>query len=132
MLHILTLAVASGVLAEHLERIVPRGFLKRMSYEDLTHIPRHLKALSVRMDRAKHNAGKDREREAQLRPFLDRLAEFESKPELSPDAIKEVARLRFMIREFEVSLFAQEIGTAVPVSAKRLEKQIEKIVGLGG
>ena len=32
-----------------------------------------------------------------------------------------------MIEEFKVSLFAQEIGTAAPVSPKRLDQQLEII-----
>jgi len=30
-----------------------------------------------------------------------------------------------MIEEFKVSLFAQELGTAIPVSRKRLDQQLE-------
>jgi hypothetical protein len=32
-----------------------------------------------------------------------------------------------MIEEFKVSLFAQELGTAVPVSPKRLDQQRERL-----
>jgi ATP-dependent helicase HrpA len=32
-----------------------------------------------------------------------------------------------MIEEFKISLFAQEIGTAMPVSPKRLDQQLEII-----
>ena len=36
-----------------------------------------------------------------------------------------------MVEEFKVSLFAQELGTAMPVSAKRLEQQLEKVRRFG-
>jgi ATP-dependent helicase HrpA len=39
----------------------------------------------------------------------------------------ELARYRWMLEEFRVSLFAQELGTAFSVSAKRLDKQWEKV-----
>jgi len=32
-----------------------------------------------------------------------------------------------MVEEFKVSLFAQELGTAFPISAQRLEQQLKKI-----
>jgi len=32
-----------------------------------------------------------------------------------------------MFEEFKVSLFAQELGTALPVSAKRLDEQLERV-----
>jgi ATP-dependent helicase HrpA len=36
---------------------------------------------------------------------------------------------RWLIEEFKVSLFAQELGTAVPVSAKRLTEQLARLEG---
>ena len=36
-------------------------------------------------------------------------------------------QLGWMIEEYKVSVFAQEIKTAFPVSAKRLEKKIHEI-----
>jgi ATP-dependent helicase HrpA len=38
-----------------------------------------------------------------------------------------VKGLCWMIEEFKVSLFAQELGTAVPISPKRLDEQLQKI-----
>ena len=35
---------------------------------------------------------------------------------------------RWMLEEFRVSLFAQQLGTSLTVSAKRLEKQWNKVV----
>jgi ATP-dependent helicase HrpA len=37
----------------------------------------------------------------------------------------------WLLEEFKVSLFAQELGTAVPVSAKRLEKHAKEIETMG-
>jgi len=39
----------------------------------------------------------------------------------------EVERLRWLVEEFRVSLFAQELGTAQPASAKRLKQQLDKV-----
>ncbi len=38
--------------------------------------------------------------------------------------ISEVIKLRWMIEELKVSIFAQELKTSMPISAKRVEKQI--------
>ena len=35
--------------------------------------------------------------------------------------------LRWMVEEFRVSIFAQELGTDQPISPKRLDKQLEEI-----
>ncbi len=37
-------------------------------------------------------------------------------------------QLRWMLEEFRVSLHAQELRTLVPVSEKRLQEQIERIL----
>jgi ATP-dependent helicase HrpA len=37
--------------------------------------------------------------------------------------------LRWMLEEYRVSLFAQKLGTAIPVSPKRLEQQWAKLQG---
>jgi ATP-dependent helicase HrpA len=36
---------------------------------------------------------------------------------------------RWMLEEYRVSLFAQKLGTAIPVSPKRLEQQWAKVQG---
>ena len=38
----------------------------------------------------------------------------------------ELDRLRWMIEELRVSVFAQDLGTALPVSEKRVAEQVEK------
>ena len=43
------------------------------------------------------------------------------------EALRQIETFRCMIEEFKISLFAQEIGTAMPVSPKRLDQQLEII-----
>ena len=45
----------------------------------------------------------------------------------TPEKRAEVEAFFWMIEEYKVSLFAQELGTDGPVSAKRLKKQIGEI-----
>ena len=51
---------------------------------------------------------------------------------LDEDAVRRLARrqieaFRWMVEEFKVSLFAQEVGTAMPVSPKRLAQHLESV-----
>jgi len=41
--------------------------------------------------------------------------------------VQDLQRLRWMIEELRVSMFAQSLGTSHPVSPQRLDKLIEKI-----
>ena len=102
--------------------------LQIVSFERLAHLPRHLKALLVRAERAALNPVKDRERAAQLAPYLQATTNLA--PAKSPEARTAVQEFRWMLEEYKVSLFAQELGTAFPVSPKRLDQQLEKIRSL--
>jgi len=42
---------------------------------------------------------------------------------------RRVEKARWMLEEFRVSLFAQELGTPGPVSAKRIRKLMDEIAG---
>ncbi|HTB82141.1 MAG TPA: ATP-dependent RNA helicase HrpA [Candidatus Sulfotelmatobacter sp.] len=112
--------------AEELESLLPGNFLLEISFAQLSHIPRYLKALAMRMDRAKLNPGKEKERAALVAPYLAKLQAL--RENLGPAGLKKQAEeFRWMVEEYKVSVFAQEVGTAYPVSPKRLD---EKLAGL--
>jgi ATP-dependent helicase HrpA len=112
-------------LAGELEALLPKRFLETVPYEQLTHYPRYLKALLTRVERAKLNPIKDQERARQLAPYQEALRKLEASPSKSMEARRHINELRWMIEEFKVSLFAQELGTAIPISVKRLDQQLK-------
>jgi ATP-dependent helicase HrpA len=114
-------------LAGDLAGLVSSRFLERMTYERLTHLPRYLKGLLIRAERAALNPAKHQERLRQLTPYLDALKELQAQPGRSLEARRQIEAFRWMIEEYKVSLFAQELGTAAPVSPKRLDQQLEMI-----
>ena len=118
-----------AILKEELERLVPRNFLNIYPLDFLVQLPRLVKALGVRAERARLSAEKDRAKAAQVEPFeaeYARLARLLGR-EYSPEKERLLFDLRWMIEEFKVSLFAPEIKTAFPVSAKRLAAKIKEI-----
>ena len=112
----------ANIWAEELEALLPRRFLEAIPFAQLAHLPRYLKALATRMERAALNPVKDKERCQQLAPFLDSFKQLNAHPPKSAEARQRLEEIRWMIEEFKVSLFAQELGTAYPVSAQRLEQ----------
>ncbi len=116
---------APAFVSTELEWLLPRDFLQKIPFNRLPHLPRYLKALVVRAERAKLNSARDRERALQLAPYLELLKKL--KPATAPESARLIEEFRWMVEEFKVSVFAQELGTAVPVSPKRLNQQIEKI-----
>ena len=114
-------------VAGELEALVPGDFLARIPFDQLVQIPRYLKALYTRAERAALNPVKDQERARQLAPYREALQRLLAAPPKSEAARQALAEFRWMIEEFKVSLFAQELGTAFPVSPKRLDEQLGKI-----
>ena len=102
-------------------------FLERIAYDRLAHLPRYLKGLLIRAERAALNPAKNRERLDRLAPYQDALKKLQAQPAKSPEAQRQIEAFRWMIEEFKISLFAQELGTAAPISPKRLDQQLEII-----
>ena len=101
--------------------------------DDLAHLPRYLKASEVRAERGAHDPEKDKAKATQLEEFafaLQRMRESVG-PATSGDKRAAVENFRWMVEEYKVSLFAQELKTRFPVSKKKLEdarKEIERMV----
>jgi ATP-dependent helicase HrpA len=117
----------ANLWAEELEALLPRNFLSVIPFVQLVHIPRYLKALATRMERAKLNPVKDKERAQLLSPYLAKLKALAANPPKSGEARKRLEEFRWMVEEYKVSVFAQELGTAYPVSPKRLDEQLARI-----
>jgi ATP-dependent helicase HrpA len=91
----------------------------------LAHVPRYLKALATRRERAKLNPVKDKERAQLIAPYLAKLKSLQDNPPKFTEARTQVEDFRWMVEEYKVSLFAQELGTAVPVSPQRLDQLLQ-------
>jgi ATP-dependent helicase HrpA len=93
-------------------RLVPPDFLVRTPHAQLRHLTRYLKAVLIRGERAALQPAKDGDKARLLLPYAD------WEKSVAPDNAE---AFRWLLEEYRVSLFAQELGTAVPVSPKRLE-----------
>jgi len=107
---------------EHdLEAMLPANFMQVTPYAQLAHLPRYLKAMKLRADRWKKNVPKDAERTKQLAPYVAAAAKVRDR--------EGGEALRWLVEEFRVSLFAQELGTAEPVSAVKLDRALAAVSG---
>jgi ATP-dependent helicase HrpA len=110
------------------EHLTPEGFLTRKPWAWLRHYPRYFQAMKIRLEKLA-GAGIERDRQHcdQIAPFwqayLQRAADHRERGVYD----NELDHFRWMIEEFRVSLFAQQLGTSLSVSAKRLEKQWAKV-----
>ncbi len=100
-----------------LAALVPRDVLRRTPFDRLSHLPRYLKAMQARAERWKRDPAKDASRARELQPFAQAVGRLGER----------AGALRWLVEEYRVSLFAQELGTAEPVSAVRLEKALREL-----
>jgi ATP-dependent helicase HrpA len=116
-------------LRDELSRLLPTDFLIRYGEERLVHIGRYLRALAIRAERSAVHLEKARERGKEIRELvewhektLQELTVYAS--ETKRQTLEEFG---WLIEEYKVSLFAQELKTAVPVSRKRLDMMMGEI-----
>ena len=114
-------------MSTELDRLLPGDFLSHTPYEQLAQLHRYLKALQLRAERAQLDPGKEQQRAALITPYQRRLDEFWQESEASLERRALVGEYRWMLEEYRVSVFAQELGTAHPISPKRLDKKLEQI-----
>jgi len=96
-------------------------FLLDVPAEWLQQYPRYLKAILLRLEKLPGQPEKDRQSVQQLAKLEEHLYPcFSNWRDLASDVRKEVWQHYFMLQEYRVSLFAQQLGTRVPVSEKRI------------
>ena len=107
--------------------LVPADFLQWVERGRLPAMCRYLKALRIRVERAQLSPAKDALKAGQAASHEERYAQAVRVENPSAALWKHLREYREMIEEFKVSLFAQELGTAYPVSEKRLDKKWREI-----
>lgn len=93
----------------------------------LEYYPRYGKALLHRVERLSGQYAKDQKGMAMLAPFAAQLKEAREQRVGLEALCSEAQELFWMLEEFRISLFAQQLGTKIPVSSKRLEQQWSKV-----
>ncbi|MFZ3286493.1 MAG: ATP-dependent RNA helicase HrpA, partial [Telluria sp.] len=120
-------AQAAADMQAQLQGLVHKRFLSDNDYAQLAHFPRYLRAINVRIEKLRGDPARDARLMAEwngaatqfLRLSRDRLAGKNTDPRM--------VEFRWMLEELRVSLFAQELRTPMPVSAKRLQKVWESM-----
>ncbi len=105
-------------IQQQLDLLLYAGFIRYTPMAQIRHIPRYLKAISMRLEKQKNEAQNLQILQRYWRRYWDAVAKQAEKQPLWPEQQK----FRWALEEFRVSLFAQQLKTDYPVSAKRLEK----------
>jgi ATP-dependent helicase HrpA len=127
-------SAATGALTDALDdcqqqlaRLVPKRFLASTDWTHLQHLPRYLKAISLRLDKCRSDPARDQTRLQELRPYEQRYWRLAAERKGAQD--ERLQAFRWLLEELRVSFFAQELRTPQPVSIKRLDKVWAQIKG---
>ena len=119
----LTHAVALNDIKQQLGNLVYPGFVRDTPAIWLKELPRLLKAVELRLEKLPSQVQKDRVWSGELSnlwaQYHARLNKHGQEGKRDP----QLEAYRWLLEEYRVSLFAQQLGTTVPVSDKRLSKQ---------
>jgi ATP-dependent helicase HrpA len=126
----------SGPLAEMAARqdieaqlggLVYPGFITATPAERLSELPRYLDAVQRRLDRLSRDPSRDESLRRQVRRWADAWEERCARHERKGIRDPELASFRWLLEEYRVSLFAQELGTREKVSEKRLAQAWQRV-----
>jgi len=122
-------AVALNDIKLQLSNLVYPGFVRETPAEWLKELPRYLKAIEQRFDKLAGQLQKDRVWSGELNAcwaqYQTRLGKHLQEGKRDPQLLL----YRWMLEEYRVSLFAQQLGTKLPVSDKRISKQWSLVEG---
>ncbi|MFJ2990047.1 ATP-dependent RNA helicase HrpA [Collimonas sp. NPDC087041] len=108
-----------------MQSLVSKRFIADNDYANLTHFPRYLKAINVRLEKLRADPARDAKLMAEWAQVATPWQR--AQKDRGGKADPKQAEFRWLLEELRVSLFAQELRTPMPVSVKRLQKVWESM-----
>ncbi|WP_065962626.1 ATP-dependent RNA helicase HrpA [Streptomyces sparsogenes] len=112
---------------EQLAELIKPGFVTEHGVRRLPDLMRYLVAVDRRLQQLPTGAERDRARMAKVKEMRDEYAWLLEQFPAGRPVPREALEIRWMIEELRVSYFAHALGTAYPVSDKRIVKAIDAL-----
>ena len=100
------------------------GCVSAAGVDRLAHFPRYLEGMLDRLKTLASEPGKDRARMTEYERMAKAFEDAGGTIPLAPDAPRTLVEVRWLLEEYRVSVFAQRLGTAQPVSPQRIMKAL--------
>jgi ATP-dependent helicase HrpA len=123
----LDIAFAMSDIQTQLEALVYKGFVEDCGWDKLTDIGRYLSAIENRLEKLPVDPSRDRLHMHSVTKVQDALNAQLAKVPKSRPIPEALVEARWMIEEYRVSCFAQVLGTAYPISEKRILSHITAV-----
>ncbi|MCE9684712.1 ATP-dependent RNA helicase HrpA [Shewanella sp. AS16] len=122
----LDIAFAMSDIQSQLDALVFKGFVEACGWKRLGDVARYLSAIENRLDKLPVDPSRDRLHMHSINKVQEVLASQLAKLPRSMPVPEVLVEARWMIEEYRVSCFAQVLGTAYPISEKRILNQISQ------
>jgi ATP-dependent helicase HrpA len=122
-----TQADAVADIRAQLDRLLTDGFVTATGASRLGDLARYLAAIGRRLERLPRDAAGDRDRMQRVHAVEDAYDELRQALSPARVAAEDVCDIGWMIEELRVSLWAQQLGTARPVSEQRIYRAIDAV-----
>ena len=123
----LSQAVALNDIKQQLANLVYPGFVRETPNAWFKELPRYLKAVELRLEKLGSQVQKDRVWSGELSNLWTQYKARADKHAQEGKRDEQLTLYRWLLEEYRVSLFAQQLGTKVPISDKRLSKQWSQV-----
>jgi len=120
-------AQAAADMQSQLQGLVNKRFLLDNDYAQIAHFPRYLKAINIRLEKLRADPARDAKLTAEWQQAATLYQRSAKDRQAGKNTDPKLTEFRWMLEELRVSLFAQELRTPMPVSAKRLQKVWESM-----
>ncbi len=114
-------------IGEQIAQLMDPKTFSKTPWEWLRQYPRYFRAICARLENLPAGLPRDWEKFQEFQPrwqlFHEHWQHLQRQGSISPEAV----HLRWMLEEYRVSLFAQKLGTSIPISPKRLDQQWAKL-----
>ena len=106
---------------------VPKHAITVHGMQRIQHVPRYIEAMRIRLEDMNIDPDRDADRQAVIDSVKAQLAAKLSRLPAGREKTQAYKDIVWRIEELRVSLFAQRLGTAKPVSQRRVEKMIDTL-----
>ncbi|AGZ43664.1 ATP-dependent RNA helicase HrpA [Actinoplanes friuliensis] len=122
-----SLVPALADIRQQLKGLVHPGFVTETGWKQMHHLPRYLRGIMHRLDRLGGTLARDRQLMAQIHEIEQEYRELRAELPAGGPADEGLREIRWMIEELRINFFAQALGTAYPVSDKRIYKAMDQL-----
>ncbi len=122
----LNIIQAHGDIKNQLEHLIFKGFITEIGVDRLDDVVRYLRGIVRRLEKLTIDVNQDRLKMLEIEKVIAQYENLLQKTKSKNTVLsKDLIELRWMIEELRISFFAQNLGTAYPISVKRISNKFK-------